>query len=179
MKAVLISKLCRPDLTWRDIQHLCVHTAKLINPDDPDWEDTAAGRRFSYKYGYGSLDAYTYVKAAQTWELVKPQAWLMTNVIQLNNGVMTAEGEMTGGQTIAAGGVTSKMAVTRELLAENNFGALEHITVKVWISHTRRGEVEVELVSPNGIRSVLAGKRKFDQSRDGFPGWTFMTVKHW
>ena len=99
--------------------------------------------------------------------------------IQLNNGVMTADGEMSGGQRIGEGGVTSRMTVTRELLAENNFGTLEHITVKVWISHTRRGEVEVELVSPNGVKSVLAGQRKYDQSADGFPGWTFMTVKHW
>lgn len=151
----------------------------MINPDDPDWEDTAIGRRFSYKYGYGSLDAYAFVKAAQTWNLVKPQGWIVMDWLQLNNGVMTADGEMSGGEHIGQGGVTSRMTVTRELLAENNFDTLEHITVKVWISHTRRGEVEVELVSPNGVKSVLAGPRKYDQSADGFPGWTFMTVKHW
>jgi hypothetical protein len=33
---------------------------------------------------------------------------------------------------------------------------LEHITVRVWIEHERRGDVEVELTSPNGIVSVLA-----------------------
>ena len=169
----------RPDLSWRDIQHLCVRTAKMINSDDPDWEDTAAGRRFSYKYGYGNLDALTYVKAAQTWELVKPQAWLMMDAIQLNGGIMTAEGEMTDGELIPEGGVTSKMTVTQELLVENNFEALEHITVKVWISHSKRGDVEVELISPKGIKSMLAETRKRDGDRRGFMGWRFMTVKHW
>ncbi|EEB95885.1 hypothetical protein MPER_05077, partial [Moniliophthora perniciosa FA553] len=38
----------RPDLTWRDVQHLCVQTARMINPDDPDWEPTAEGRLYSY-----------------------------------------------------------------------------------------------------------------------------------
>lgn len=123
----------RPDLTWRDIQHLCVRTAKIVNPDDPDWEDTAAGRRFSYKYGYGSLDAFAYVQAAQNWQLMKPQAWLHTDHIQLSNGVMTAEGEMSGGAPIAAGGVASSVMITADMLRAANFEQLEHITVRVWI----------------------------------------------
>jgi len=174
----------RPDLSWRDIQHLVVRTAKTINVDDPDWEDTAAGRRFSYKYGYGTLDAFSYVEAAKTWELVKPQAWLHTTPIQLNNGAMvyTDDGknvDLTGGEAIVPGGVNSTMHITKEMLEEDNFGSLEHVTVKVWISHSRRGDVEVELVSPKGIKSVLAGRRKMDSFVGGFAGWTFMTVKHW
>ncbi len=49
-------------------------TAKMINTDDPDWENTAAGRRFSYKYGYGSLDASAYVQAAKDghWSNLRP-----------------------------------------------------------------------------------------------------------
>lgn len=174
----------RPDLTWRDIQHLAVRTAKMINADDPDWENTAAGRLFSYKYGYGSLDAFAYVQAAKDWTLVKPQAWIHTAPIQLNDGKMTfsEDGrsvEMTGGESIVQGGVTSSMRVTKDMLVDDNFDKLEHITIKVWISHSRRGDVEVELVSPNGIKSILAARRRFDQDSDGFPGWTFMTVKHW
>ncbi|OCB86705.1 hypothetical protein A7U60_g6164 [Sanghuangporus baumii] len=169
----------RPDLTWRDIQYLCVRTAKMINPDDPDWEDTASGRRFSYKYGYGSLDAYAFVTAAQDWELVKPQAWLHTTPIQINNGTMTLEGNLSGGEAIVPGGVTSKTTVTSDMLQATNFETLEHVTIKVWIQHTRRGDVEVGLTSPNGVKSVLAARRKLDADKNGFPGWTFMTVKHW
>lgn len=169
----------RPDLTWRDIQHLCVRTARMINPDDPDWENTAAGRRFSYKYGYGSLDAYAFVQAAQQWELVKPQAWLHSAPIQLNSGTMTKEGDMEGGEPITQGGVTSLTTITSEMLNDANFEKLEHINVRVWIKHSRRGDVEVELTSPNGVKSMLAGRRKFDADKTGYPGWTFMSVKHW
>ncbi|KAI5117476.1 hypothetical protein M0805_007180 [Coniferiporia weirii] len=169
----------RPELTWRDIQHLCVRTARTINPEDPDWEETAAGRRFSYKYGYGSLDAFAYVQAAQTWDLVKPQAWLHANPVQLKNGTMSLEGEMEGGEPIVPGGVVSKTTISAQMLQDTNFETLEHITVRVWIKHSRRGDVEVELISPNGVKSVLAGRRKYDSDKDGYPGWTFMTVKHW
>jgi len=54
-----------PDLTWRDIQHLSVLTAEVVNAEDPDWDKTAAGRPFSYKYGYGRLNGYEFVTAAQ------------------------------------------------------------------------------------------------------------------
>lgn len=152
----------------------------MINPEDPDWEKTASGRPFSYKYGYGQLNAYALVTAAQTWELVKPQAWFHPSAIQLNNGSLTdPEGTMTGGVPIPRGGVESTFALTNDMLLEHNFEALEHLTITVWISHSKRGDVEVELVSPNGIKSVLAAVRKHDYATTGFKGWRFMTVKHW
>jgi len=174
----------RPDLTWRDIQHLCVETARMINLDDPDWEITAAGRSYSYKYGFGALDAGLFVPAAKEWSLVKPQAWIETPTIQIDNGTMSEDYEYSGGRFISQDegdnkGVMSVMTITPEMLQENNFEALEHINVKVWISHARRGDVEVVLVSPNGVRSVLASQRNVDKDPNGFPGWTFMSVKHW
>jgi len=134
---------------------------------------------FSYKYGYGALDGYSYVMAAQTWELVKPQAWVHFPAVQLAGGAMTSSEVMSGGEYIIHGGLTSSITVTAENLKAHNFETLEHITVRVWIEHTRRGDVEVELVSPNGIKSVLAATRKDDSARTGFPGWRFMSVKHW
>jgi kexin len=47
------------------MQHLSVRTARHINPDDPDWETTAQGRPFSYKYGFGALDAYAVVASSR------------------------------------------------------------------------------------------------------------------
>lgn len=173
------TSLRRPDLSWRDVQHLCVRSAQIVNQDDPDWETTATGRRYSYKYGYGSLDAYAYVKAAQAWTLVKPQVWLHTSPIQLNNGTMDVNHTFEGGEPIVSGGVRSSTTITQQMLLDDNFDTLEHVNVRVWISHTRRGDVEVELTSPNGIKSILAAQRKYDADSDGFPGWTFMSLKHW
>ena len=166
-------------MTWRDIQHLCVETARTINPEDPDWERTASGRLFSYKFGYGVLDAFAFVTAAQKWELVKPQAWLMTNTTQLGGGKMTQIHKYEGGVPIDSNGSKDSIEITTAMLLDNNLQTLEHIDVRVWINHPTRGNVAVELVSPNGIRSVLANTRVDDEAETGFPGWRFMTIKHW
>ncbi|KAI0263376.1 peptidase S8/S53 domain-containing protein [Gloeopeniophorella convolvens] len=169
----------RPDLTWRDMQHLSIRTAEVVNAEDPDWDKTAAGRPFSYKYGYGRLNGYEFVTAAQKWGSVKPQAWVELPAVQVGGGTSNLLGEMAGGEPIPAGGITNTITVTQEDLEENNFESLEHITVRVWITHDRRGDVEVEVTSPNGIKSVLAARRRVDSDKDGYPGWRFMSVKHW
>ncbi|KAJ7438477.1 peptidase S8/S53 domain-containing protein [Mycena latifolia] len=168
----------RPDLTWRDIQHLCVETARVIGPDE-DWDTTAAGRKYNNKFGYGVLDGLRYLQAARDWKLVKPQARLQTRTVQIEGGTMNPMGEFSGGEVIGVGGVTSVLSMKWDQLQDANFEKLEHIVVRVWIDHTRRGDVEVELTSPSGIKSVLAEKRRSDSATSGFPGWTFMTVKHW
>lgn len=86
---------------------------------------------------------------------------------------------MKGGQTISGDSTESKITISRDLVSKNNMEKLEHVNIKVWISHTKRGDVEVELISPNGISSVLAARRPEDFADTGFPGWTFMTLKHW
>jgi kexin len=161
------------------MQHLCVRTAVHVNPDDPDWETTAVGRPYSYKYGYGALSGVDLVNAAKDWQIVKPQAWIELPAVQVANGTMDLFHLTSGGETISRDGITSTMSVTEETLQSHNFEKLEHITVKVWITHSRRGEVEVELVSPNGVKSVLAARRAGDSATTGFPGWQFSTVKHW
>jgi kexin len=83
------------------------------------------------------------------------------------------------GTTIPQEGVQSTYEVTQQMLDDSNLETLEHITVRVWIDHQRRGDVEVEITSPNGITSVLARVRRFDEDTTGFPGWKFMSLKHW
>lgn len=83
------------------------------------------------------------------------------------------------GSFITPEGVTSTFEVTEKMLADANFARLEHVTVRVWIEHQRRGDVYVSLKSPNGIVSTLAAARPWDEANTGFPGWKFMTLKHW
>ncbi|GAA5931166.1 hypothetical protein JCM3775_004952 [Rhodotorula graminis] len=163
----------RPDLTWRDMQHLCVRTAVQINPSDPDWQMTASGRPYNHKYGFGKLDAYAIVELAKRWELVKPQAWWTSPVANAN----TVDAKV--GQLITADGATATIEVTAKDLEGANVDKLEHVTITVWIQHARRGNVEVELVSPRGMKSILARPRRFDESAEGMMGWVFMSVKHW
>ncbi|KAF9345761.1 pheromone processing endoprotease [Mortierella sp. AD094] len=160
----------RPDLTWRDVQYLLMTTAVPVSLDDPDWKETASGRLFNHRFGYGSLDAYKLVEAARTFKSLRPQTSLHPPVIHV-------------GKTIPQGGkgVLSTFRVTKEDLEARGvqLGVLEHITVTVNIEHERRGDVEVILMSPNKVESRLGAKRRFDTATTGFVDWTFMTVKHW
>jgi kexin len=117
--------------------------------------------------------------AAKDWTLVKPQAYFKTHSVRLANGSMPEYEVYSGGEVIVAGGVQSTITVTEDMVKEHNFETLEHLNIRVWISHGRRGDVEVELVSPHGIKSMLGAKRSGDAATTGYPGWMFMTVKHW
>ncbi|KIJ27821.1 hypothetical protein M422DRAFT_270921 [Sphaerobolus stellatus SS14] len=100
-------------------------------------------------------------------------------IVELGGGKVDMGGNMLGGEPITVDGINSTITVTHDMLLENNFERLEHLTVKIWVNYTRRGDVQVDITSPNGIRSVLAGPRPHDMSDRGFPGWTFSSIKHW
>jgi kexin len=158
----------RPDLTWRDLQQLCVDTAQLVDEMDSDWETVVNGRKFNHKYGFGKLDAYKLVEAAKTFEHVKPQAWHHSKRMELEYEIPD-----TGDA------VDSTIMVTEEDLRESNLEKVEHVQVKINLSHRRRGNVVVDLVSPEGVVSHLATARSHDRSTDGMVDWYFMSVKHW
>lgn len=159
----------RPDLTWRDMQHIAVHSAVMINPDDPDWQKTQAGRHFNHKFGYGLIDGYQFVEEAKRHKLVKLQAWMTgANVTIPKDESLLSEG-----------GVKSTFTITEQMMKDANLESVEHVTVRVWITHERRGDCNIELTSPHGTKSVLARPRRYDDATTGFPGWGFMTLKHW
>ncbi|KAE8220708.1 hypothetical protein CF319_g5806 [Tilletia indica] len=166
---VALALQARPELTWRDVQYVTVRSAIMLNPDDPDWQKTQAGRHYNHKYGYGIIDAYQFVEEAKRHKLVKPQAWLESGNIS----------HPVSDQFISALGVTSTFTVTKDMLTKSNLETLEHVTVRVWIHHERRGDIDVELTSPHGTKSVLARPRRYDEDTRGLPGWSFMSLKHW
>ncbi|PGH20707.1 hypothetical protein AJ80_03467 [Polytolypa hystricis UAMH7299] len=158
----------RPELTWRDVQHLIVQTAVPVNPDDGSWQETIIGKKFSHDYGYGKVDAYSLVKLAQEWELVKPQAWFHSPWLKIKRDI--PQGDK---------GLASTFDITEEMLKKDNFERVEHVTVTMNVEHTRRGDISVELRSPSGIISHLSTTRSPDDVQAGYVDWTFMSVAHW
>jgi kexin len=137
-------------------------------------------RPYSYKYGWGVLNGYHYLEAAKNWKLVKPQAWAHSPTVHLTDAVVNELTEtMMGGEPVTKAGITSNITITKRFLKDNNFARIEHVNVRVWIAHTKRGDVEVEITSPTGVKSVLGAPRRFDSASTGYPGWMFMSVKHW
>ncbi|KAI8622707.1 peptidase S8/S53 domain-containing protein [Chytriomyces sp. MP71] len=161
----------RPDLTWRDFQHISVNSAVPFKTEGISWFRTHAGRWYSPEFGYGKLDAYAILEFAKTWRTVPPHVSIRTGLRQpVGDGSIPPRNENDS---------TILFDVTAEMLQSVSFGRLEYVQITVYIKHTRRGDVLVRLVSPNGVVSRLAVYRPDDKARSGFPGWTFSSVAHW
>ncbi|KAK9760030.1 pheromone processing endoprotease [Basidiobolus ranarum] len=158
----------RPDLHWRDIQHLAVRTAQPFSLDDPDWQPTTSGRKFNHKYGYGKLDAYRIVEESKTYNSIGPQVQLCSGSLEVNQRIPSS-----------STGIKQEFVMSAEVARKNFLNLLEHVTVTLNIEHQRRGDIEVYLISPNNVTSILSPGRQFDESEEGFENWTFMSVKHW
>lgn len=198
-----------PALTWRDVQQLTVLAAVQVHADDPDWHESAIpGRKYSYTYGWGKLDAAKIVHMARTdYQLLKPQAWYYTPYLHLGSGGEDGAGDATddgtgeGTDDGTAPLVTSTQQsspsgdaqpwpdgsliyssaydVADGEIGRANLDHVEQITVTVDISASKRGAVYIRLVSPHGIVSRLAQQRPHDNDESGFNNWTFSSVAHW
>ena len=159
-----------PALTWRDMQYLVMQTAVPIDlpKEDDDWQPTTIGKKFSHTFGYGKIDSWAIIEAAKTFKPVKPQAWYYSPWIHVN-------------QAIPQGiyGLSVSFEVTEDMLKEANLERLEHVTVTMNVKHGRRGDLSVDLVSPDKVISRLAEKRPLDANDQGYDDWTFMSVVHW
>lgn len=158
----------RPDLTWRDMQYLCIDAAIPIHLDDGDWQDTKIGKKFSHVYGYGKIDAWRLIEAAKEFKSVKAQAWYHSPWLSVQHDI--PQGDK---------GLASFFEVTQDMMNEANLERLEHVTVTMNVNHTRRGDLSVELRGPEGQISHLSTARRNDNVRAGYVDWTFMSVVHW
>uniref|UniRef100_A0A8D3CBS1 P/Homo B domain-containing protein n=1 Tax=Scophthalmus maximus TaxID=52904 RepID=A0A8D3CBS1_SCOMX len=152
-------------LTWRDVQHLLVKTSRPVHLKADDWKTNAAGHRVSHLYGFGLVDAEAMVLEATKWRTVPSQhtcSQVGTPIVKHIHPVLVSL-------------TTSGCSEEPEQLVEY----MEHVVVKVMIIHPRRGDLEINLISPSGTRSQLLAKRLFDSSNEGFRNWEFMTVHFW
>ncbi|KND01474.1 uncharacterized protein SPPG_03275 [Spizellomyces punctatus DAOM BR117] len=163
MIALMLS--VRPDLGWRDIQHLIVTTAKKNDPTDADWHTNGAGRHVSHKYGFGVMDATLLVEAAEKHTLLPSPAITLTKHSYKHIRLLAGTQETD----------------TIDVLAQDVAGmaAIEHVQVTVRIRHPDRKFLTIKLVSPQLTESILAAPRFKDDSDQGYNPWTFMTVHSW
>ncbi|KAI1392771.1 peptidase S8/S53 domain-containing protein [Hypoxylon trugodes] len=160
----------RPDLSWRDMQYIALESAVPIDPDNKDlgWQTTTIGKKFSHTFGYGKIDSYALVEIAKTWKNVKPQAWFYSPWLHVHQEIPQGDA-----------GLSVNFEVTKDMLKEANLERLEHVTVTMNVEHTRRGDLSVDLISPNNVVSHISAVRKMDTSNEGYDDWTFMSVVHW
>lgn len=152
-----------PNLTWRDMQHIVVRTARPSNLMAPDWLINGVGRNVSHSFGYGLMDAHAMVRLARVWKTVPQQ----------NKCEIIAPHDK---KTIPA-----KSVIILKLQVDKCDGVavLEHVQAKLTIFSQRRGDLKIQLTSPMGTKAVLLAHRALDNSRAGFNHWPFMSVHSW
>ena len=79
-----------PKLTWRDVHHLVVRTARQANLKANDWVTNAVGRNISHSFGYGLMDALAMVNLAKVWRRVGDHHRCVTTYPQRNLYVLSS-----------------------------------------------------------------------------------------
>lgn len=182
-----------PNLNWRDMKEIFIRSAARNDPGDPGWDRNGAGFWFNHKYGAGLVNATQAVRLARS-ALQNPSAIgtygkSMTTISTSLEGLKTDANDQGAliPDNIARGYV--RRFDTRQLAGLR----VEHATVTVDIDHPDRGELEIQLTSPEGTVSRLAETHisgflnpatgLFDSTpRDenaNYPDWTFSTVHNW
>jgi subtilisin-like proprotein convertase family protein len=157
-----------PNLTWRDVQHILVQTARKNDPSDPDWTTNGAGHDVNHKYGFGAIDAAAAVSAAVGWNRVAAEVSTASPTVQVNRVIANGTGSVTSPNYGAA--VTSSATITEDV-------NIEWVEVKFNASHFNRGDLEVVLTSPSGTQSVLA--QPHADSGNNYSNWVFTSARHW
>uniref|UniRef100_A0A8C7DNY7 Proprotein convertase subtilisin/kexin type 5a n=1 Tax=Oncorhynchus kisutch TaxID=8019 RepID=A0A8C7DNY7_ONCKI len=157
-----------PLLTWRDVQHIIVRTSQASHLTSPDWHTNGAGYQVSHLYGFGLLDAESMVKEAERWRLVPSQH-------------VCKEAPTQESRTIPPGLVLRSVYESTGCSHHplQHIVYLEHVVIRVTITHSHRGDLSVTLTSPAGTKSQLLANRPLDHSTEGFQSWEFMTTHCW
>ncbi|XP_039422711.1 proprotein convertase subtilisin/kexin type 5 isoform X1 [Corvus cornix cornix] len=157
-----------PFLTWRDIQHIIVRTSRAGHLNANDWKTNAAGYKVSHLYGFGLMDAEAMVTEAEKWTTVPPQHVCVENT---DRQIKTIRPDSVVRSIYKATGCSDN--------PNHHVIYLEHVVVRITITHPRRGDLAIYLTSPSGTRSQLLANRLFDHSMEGFKNWEFMTTHCW
>uniref|UniRef100_A0A674DRX4 Proprotein convertase subtilisin/kexin type 5b n=1 Tax=Salmo trutta TaxID=8032 RepID=A0A674DRX4_SALTR len=157
-----------PLLSWRDVQHIIVKTSRAGHLNAPDWKTNAAGYNVSHLYGFGLMDAEAMVKEAERWKQVPAQHICVESA---DRQIRTIRPEHLVRSVYKATGCIDNF--------NHHVIYLEHVVVRITITHPRRGDLSINLTSPSGTKSQLLANRLFDHSMEGFKNWEFMTTHCW
>jgi len=148
------------NLTWRDLQHVLVNSARVNDAGDWSWGANGAGHDVSHKYGFGVIDAGAAVALALNWTNVGAELNVTSGTQNLNAAIPDA----------------TNVAATDTIYMSDDL-QLESVDVIVDIDHNTRGDLEIKLISPSGTESVLATKHN-DNGND-YNNWMFSSVHFW
>ncbi len=163
-----------PNLSWRDVPLVLAKSARRNDPANPAWSSNF-GLNYNPRYGFGVLDAGAAVALATTWQSVGTSATLRScQPLGTGQVVNIALPDATAGGVVSP--VTNAVSVSGVACP---ISKIEHVEVQLTANHGYIGDLRVELISPNGLVSLLANERICTDSCGSYStGWTFGSVRH-
>jgi len=165
------------NITWRDVRYIIAKTARKIDVNikpikvtsagedfiaELDWIENAAGFNFHNWYGFGLIDASAAVKMAQSYTTKDLLPKLEeTRFISSDNETDLAIRDLQS--TEKSVNITQKDNLI-----------IEAVQLKIRIKHERISDLSIELISPQGTRSMILTPRsllttkfrKYDNFKD-------------
>lgn len=159
-----------PNLTWRDVQHLVTWTSQYAPlAQNLGWKTNGAGFKVNSKFGFGLLDALELTKSALDWKTVPEKRICEVSPVDFEPV------ELSSGNAVQID-IQSSGCIGEE---SNHIKYLEHVQLFVSIEYSKRGDLHINITSPNGTNTMLLSERSGDLSSDGFNNWPFMSVHTW
>ncbi len=148
-----------PELTWRDVQKILALSATQVDPTDNGWAINGAGYAVNHKFGFGLVNAEIAVRMAEHWLSAGPEIIIDKNASPF---ISIPDNNSTG--------VSSSINIQESI-------NVEYVEVTFTSTdHTFRGDLQIDLISPDGTISIL-GTPRFDPGT-GYDHWTFGTSMH-
>jgi subtilisin-like proprotein convertase family protein len=145
-----------PNLGWRDVQEVLIRTASKTDPTNNEWRTNKAGLKFNPNFGAGLVNAGAAVALATNWINLPPMISTASEQAGLNEAI--PDNNNTG--------------ITRSFdLSASNL-RVEQTLVTVDITHQKRGDLVINLISPSGTVSPLA-----ELHNDTNPDYTAMSFR--
>ncbi len=164
-----------PSLSDRGVRHILVETSDKFDEDgnflpNGEWQENGAGYGFSHRYGFGVVNAEKAVRMATLWA--------EEGIDMAAKVTASASGELEDLEISNDG-----MSVIDTAVVADNF-VVEQVEVVFSSDRDRRGDLQIELISPSGTVSRLAvphdpAEITGREDNKTYDNWTLTSVAHW
>ncbi|KAL1138008.1 hypothetical protein AAG570_009703 [Ranatra chinensis] len=167
---VALALEANPNLTWRDVQHIVVMSAKSKPLEkETGWTTNGANRKVSHKFGFGLMDGEAMVNLAERWTTVPEQHVCKTNKMAEDRVIDPT----LGSEVTVTMNVTGCSGEAREVRY------VEQVQCVVSLTMVPRGNLRLVLTSAQGTQSTLLYERPRDTLSSNFDAWPFLSVHFW
>jgi subtilisin family serine protease len=150
----------RPTLNYRDVQDILMRTA--LKPAEVTFRTNRGGYSFNNEYGAGALSGERAVRLARKWSLLNKR---ITREYPISPILASIADNKVAGE-VRTFSVPSSQNIR-----------VESVQLVIHVEHARRGDLQIDIISPSGQVSRVLTASPQDTNKD--LAWTMRSVQFW